>query len=211
MSIPFHVLLRQKLRGLAVLRRHLGAWGALSVGLEVERLMGEGRPFGDSPEDELDPDESWCRAQIAPAIVLYGILQERDADRAMEWTRSVVLESASIWMRHALGDLSIARWRGLDEAGRRALLRARTSQFRNMELADVEVDEAAAFFRVTLCRFPKMCEQAGVPELAPVFCAVDAHFFGGVERSIALDRPETLATGGGSCPFSLRWVDDPGA
>ena len=74
-----------------------------------------------------------------------------------------------------------------------------------------EVEEAAAFFRVTFCRFPRMCAEAGVPELAPVFCAVDAHFFGGVERSIALDRPETLAAGGGSCPFSLRWVGDPRA
>lgn len=211
MKIPHHVLLRQKVRGLLVLRRKLGLWRALSVGLELERRVGDGEPFARDLGEPSDAGEAWCREQIAPAIVLYGLLRERAGDRALEWTREVVLESAEVWMRHALGDLSIERWRSLDDAARMEFLASLTAQFRNMELADAAVAEDSAFFRVTACQFPRLCAEVGVPELAPVFCAVDAHFFGGVEKSIALDRPETLATGGEGCPFSLRWVGEPSA
>jgi len=209
MEIPWHVIASQKWRGLAVLRRHLGWTRALRLGLELEKRLQRGMPFGEESSLSVDPDVRWSRAQIGPAIVLYNVLRESvESERALEWTRAVVLESAEVWMRHALGDLNVDRWRQLDSAGRLQLLSSRTSRFRNMTLADVRVAEDSAFFRVTACRFPALCADAGVPELAPVFCEVDAHFFGGVEKSIRLERPETLATGGGGCPFSLAWVGD---
>ena len=56
--------------------------------------------------------------------------------------------------------------------------------------------------------FVRLCREAKVPELTPVFCAVDASYFGGVEPAVSLERPTTLAQGGPCCDFRLQFVDE---
>jgi Amt family ammonium transporter len=51
--------------------------------------------------------------------------------------------------------------------------------------------------------------EAGVPELAPVFCKGDARFFGTVEPDVELIRPTMIATGGARCDFTLRFAERP--
>ncbi len=51
-----------------------------------------------------------------------------------------------------------------------------------------------------------LCAAAGVPELAPVFCAGDAHFFGTVEPDVLLERPQMIAEGAETCRFRLYWA-----
>ena len=74
-----------------------------------------------------------------------------------------------------------------------------------MKIGAVETGTDRASFTVTSCTFPALCASAGMPEIATLFCEVDAHYFGGVDRDLALERPHTLAGGGPNCPFSFSW------
>ena len=67
-----------------------------------------------------------------------------------------------------------------------------------------EVSGERVRFTVTSCRFPAV-RGGGCPELAPVFCEVDARYFGTVEPDIVLTRPTRIAAGDPECAFTLSW------
>jgi hypothetical protein len=60
-------------------------------------------------------------------------------------------------------------------------------------------------FTISRCRLVELVLQAGKPELAPLFCQGDARFFGSVEPDVELLRPDTIARGGASCPFTIQF------
>ena len=118
-----------------------------------------------------------------------------------------MLAAGAAFLSQTLGPLRRADLEGLDDAGRRAFASSRGQRFFNATLTwdAIEADHVA--FTVTACRFPPLCEAAGVPELAPLFCEVDEAYFGAVEPDVILTRPTTLARGGATCPFTLRWKE----
>ena len=87
-------------------------------------------------------------------------------------------------------------------------MRRRGERFFNATIRWEEVTADEVRFTVLRCRFPGLCEAAGVPELAPVFCEGDAVFFGQVEPDVELQRSQTIAGGAESCPFVLRLRGD---
>ena len=190
---------------LAILRRHLGLWTALRAGLAVEKRVGAGEPFADLPP-ATDEKEAGSRAQLGPALVLYDELSQRvSADRARQITAEVVEIGAHIFLRQSIGRLDRAHLATLDEAGRRAYVEARIARFPNADVRVEVVEPERVRFTVTSCRFVRLCREVGMSDLAPIFCAGDASYFGGIEPDVELIRPETLALGGAACPFELRY------
>lgn len=199
---------RAELAAVPVLLREVGLVESVKLGWKLEAAKRRGEPFADLPKPDSE-DERLSREQIGPAIVLYRLLREgRSQQEALRIARAVVIESALVFLRQSIGTLRRTEIEALDDEGRRQFVRQRGAKFFN---ATVEWDEISANrvdFTVTHCRFPPLCEAVGVPELAPVFCAGDGKFFGTVEPNTELVRPTTIAQGGATCPFSIRWKDD---
>lgn len=195
---------------LRVLVRRLGLWRALRVGLAVDRRVRRGEPFAHLPPPH-DARERAARAQAGPAFVLYRVLRERGADDAL--ARATVGDAVSAgavaFLRRSIGPIRQDRLAAMSDAERARWVERRASRFPNAEPIFEVVGATEVRFRVPACRFVALAREAGHPELAPIFCAGDAHFFGTTQRDVVLERPHTLAEGGPDCPFRLRFVDAP--
>ena len=203
-KIPRRILIAQEIRALRSLSRAVGGWEALRIGVEIRKASGRGQPWAGRP-DAVSEAEVWSRQQVAGAILLYQTLLTRAYPNALALTREIVVSAAIPWMKWAIGTLSREHYEGLDDAEREAWFRARSLAFGNMTVGAVEAGRRGMTFQVTACHFPSLCDLADVPELAPVFCAVDAFYFGGVQRDVDLDRAETIAGGDSRCTFRFRW------
>lgn len=179
---------------LAVLVRELGLLRALAVGFEVGARMAAGEPFSrlDPP---ATPKERASRQQIAPAIVLYRVLRRVRGRDALRITREVVLAAGAAFMARTVGLL--ARTTSLDEV---SLVRT-TSRFPNAKFSGFEVSADRVAFTAHECLFPTLTRETGAPELAPLFCEVDARAF--QDLNVRLDRPRTMAEGANDCHFQL--------
>lgn len=192
-----------------VLWRRLGFFRALSVGLAIDRQRAGGRPFGHLPPP-VDDKERQSRDQIGPAIVLFALLVERYGDtKALSVTAEVVEAAALAFLGETVGPLRRAQLAAMDAEARDRFVRERMSRFPNAEVRFEHIGADEVRFTVTACRFVNLCHAAGCPELAPLFCAGDARFFGEVEPDVVLIRETTLAVGGDRCPFVLRYADEP--
>ena len=147
------------------------------------------------------------RAQIGPAILLYReLLRIREPDAARALTEEVVVAGAVAFLREQIGSLRRADLEGMDPEAQKEFARSRGERFFNATVTWDTVGSDEVRFTVTACRFPPLCAAAGVPELAPVFCAGDAHFFGTVEPDVLLERPQMIAEGAETCRFRLYWA-----
>lgn len=191
-----------------VLRRRFGLLRALAIGFALERRVVRGEPFAHLPPPTDDKARA-SRAQIGPAIVLFGLLVERYGDpTALEVTAAVVEAAAVAFLQETIGPLRRADLARLAPAERDAFVRERMARFPNADVRFEHIGADEVRFTVTACRFVRLCHAAGCPELAPLFCAGDATFFGGVEPDVVLLRETTLAVGGDRCPFVLRYADE---
>ena len=186
--------------------RRLGLWGAVWVGLAVRRRVKRGEPFAGWTDAE-DAKEAGSRAQLGPAVALYRELQARGRTDAREVVAEAVHDGALAFLGATVGPIRRADLEAMDDAGRRTWLEAVGDRFPNATVRWEQTGPDAVRFRVTSCRFVALCRALDVPELAPVFCAGDATFFGSVEPNVTLTRPTTLAEGGDHCLFTLEWRD----
>ncbi len=191
-----------------VLMRRLGVWRALRVGLGVRRGVARGEPFGALPPPQT-PKDADSRAQLGPAIVLYRLLVQAGHPDPRGVVGEVVHDGALAFLGHTLGPLRRADLAAMDADTRHAWLTAMGDRFPNATVTWARTGPEQVHFRVTACRFVSLCHALGEPDLAPLFCAGDATFFGTVEPDVQLTRPHTLAEGGPDCPFTLRWKDGP--
>ena len=188
--------LRMQLAALKALAGELGWSRAVRLGIAGERAPD---PFADLPEPETDKDGA-SREQIRPALRLYGVLRaEFGDDEALRLTEAAIVPATLTWLDVVLGPLDVSRYRGADEDARRRWADELMAPFPNADAETVEAADTRFVQHVTRCRFVELCSAAGVPELAPVFCAGDLVYF---ERGpIDLDRPSTLAGGAPHCEF----------
>jgi len=207
MRIPYRVVLAQSWIGVRTLAHHLGWLRAIRLGLTMDRAVRRGEPF-DALSPPANENEAMSRSQIAPAIVLYKYLKAEAGVDAMAIIRDVVLKGTVPWMRFAIGVIDRRGYLEASPKGRREMLEERTTRFFNMEIDGMEAEKEFASFQVKSCSFPGLCAEAGVPEMAPIFCEVDAYFFGGVQRDLILERSTTLAEGGDGCPFHFHWAPE---
>ncbi len=189
------------------LRRRLGWWRAIRLGLALRKRVEGGEPFQDLPPAEGQKDIE-SREQIAPAVVLYRLLcEELERPEAMRLVGEVVEAGAHVFLRETIGSISRELFEGLDADARRALLDERIGRFPNTIYQIQDAGSSSVRFTVSACRFVRLCSLVGVPELTPVFCAVDASYFSEVEPSVELIRPSTIAGGDDCCDFTLQFVD----
>ena len=196
-----------QLASLPVLIEELGILGTLVVGARVQAAVSRGEPFSDLPPAD-DERERSSRHQIAPAILLYRqLLLRMDPAEARRIVERAVVEGAVAFLSKSIGPLERAELEQLDDIERREFVEARGEKFFNATVRWDTVEPSRVHFTVTYCRFPSLCAEVGHPELAPVFCAGDAKFFGTVEPDVVLDRPQTIAGGDSQCIFRLSWTD----
>ncbi len=188
-----------------VLCRRLGCLRGIGVGLRVTWAEARGEPWRRLPSSRSEAEEL-SRRQIGGAILLYRVLLGPLEGEAYALTREVVLRSSTPWMRYAVGRFDLTSYRNMSAENRKVFLWAKTRAFFNMTISRVHAEEEEAGFVVEACHLPGLCRLAGVPELAPLFCEVDAHYFGGVERDLELDRPRTIASGDPCCDFTFRFT-----
>jgi len=207
MRFPWYKLSADERVAAPILIRRLGVLRSLRVGRRIRRAERAGEPFAhlDPPATEQD---RLSREQIGPAILLYRTLLEFvDRDEALSVCEEVVVEAAVIFLRESIGRLDRATIETLDEDAKQAFVKDRGEKFFNATVRWDQIDDEGVRFTVTACRFPPLCAECGVPELAPVFCKGDAKFFGTVEPDVTLTRTQTIAEGADVCPFALQWAE----
>jgi hypothetical protein len=183
--------------------REIG-WGSMLI--VVPRLIRRfvmDRPFSELPAATTER-ERLSRKQALPAILLYRVLKARyGQQRSLIIMRRVVKAGAIQFLSQTLGDLDPAAFQALDSNGQHTAVNGWLERFftATVELDTVSNDQVS--WHVTHCALVRLSVAAGHGELAPTFCAGDAHFFATRTPPLDLQRPTTIADGGNCCPFQL--------
>ena len=196
------------LRTLGTLLRELGPVTLLRVGAHVRRAEKAGEPFSRLPAP-ASKNEVLSRAQIGPAILLYRALRQYRPDDAFRITQQVVVAEGIRFLAGELGRLPLDELESMTDEERHAFVQAKGERFFNATLHWDRVAPDGVAFTITACTFPGLCEAAGVPEVAPMFCQVDEAYFGSVEPGLVLVRDGSLASGQPRCHFILRAAGHP--
>ena len=188
---------------LKVLYQRLGLWGALHIIVRVIRGKMTGAPFAGWPKAQQRRERE-SRQQLGPAILVYRALLKRySPSHSLLVTSDVVTASGRAFLNQVLSELDIDHLISLPNDQRSAYLTPILSPIPNA-LFELSFDtENKVRFTVKSCRFVGLCAELGHPELAPLFCAVDDHFFRHDLPQVNLERATTIAHGGEQCPFIL--------
>ncbi len=193
--------LRLKVVGFFELVRRLGPVDALRFGLRSETMTDPFETLG-PPENEND---RLSRDQIRSAVKLYSLLREAFGQtKALDVMEKVIVRATLVHLQKTIGPLDIPNYLASNQTERQKTIESLTSRFFNATSVLDSVEETGFVYRVTACRFVPLCQKAGVPELAPLFCKGDLAFF--ASGPVELKRPGTLAEGAPNCrfEFSLR-------
>lgn len=179
---------------LSLLRRHLGvARAALLLGrLLAHKARGEPFAHLGKPTDQRD---RLSRRQCADVILLDRLLTPAlGPEQTRAILRQIVVEGGVRFLDQMVPDLSPEQLR--DQASSLA------GRFFNAE-GTVRAGDDGVSFDVSRCRFVELTRAADASHLAPLFCEVDASFFG-QHRPIKLERTRTLASDGKPCDFRFK-------
>ena len=184
-----------------------GLWETLKVGVMIAYRETLGHPFRTlSPTKDRRQRES--RKQLGPAVLLYQHLSKsRSRPLALEITARVIEASGHAFLSSVMGTLDPRALLEMEEIERSDYLRPKLERIPNA-IFSLSFTDKEVRFTVTDCAFVSLCHQLKVPELAPLFCAVDDHFFGGVVSDIKLSRATTIASGGETCPFIFSFKQE---
>ncbi len=191
---------------LGILVRELGLWSTIKTIIGVASAQRRGEPFSElAPPDS--ENEILSRKQIGPAILLYRAIRELLPEQAMHITEKVVTADGVKFMQQSLGKLKLKELPHMPQQERQRYVSELGDRFFNAQIRWDHIGEERVQFTVTHCRFPSLCREAGVPELAILFCKVDEAYFGHVEEQLKLTRPHSIASGADECPFTLTRHD----
>ncbi len=161
------------------------------------------RPFAQLPPP-ADRRERQSRRQAGPAVLLYRALCEHlPRERALVVVGRVVRAGALGFLTRTLRGLDAGAFARLSPEQRVARVRRWLDGFFTTTAAIDAVGADSVSFTVTACALARLAVTAGHPELAPVFCRADAAFFASRRPAVALERPQTIAEGATTCPFTL--------
>ncbi len=164
------------------------------------------RPFA-ALEPAADARERASRAQVAPVVAFYrALLRQVAPHEALRLTAAAVDAGALGHLARTLPELARGRGPSAFHSGGAATMHAEgermLARFFTATARVVSAGPDHLAFTVTACALHRLVTALGHPELAPLFCAADGRFFGAL--GLTLERPTTLASGGASCPFTVR-------
>ena len=135
------------------LRRRLGWWSAIRLGVAPRTRVDRGEPFDGVPLSD-DPKDAASRAEIAPAGALYRLLQEpMDQSDAVSLVADIVEAGAHVFLKEAIGPLSRELFDGLDAEQRYELLDQKVGSFPNTIYQIEEAGTERVRFTVSACHF----------------------------------------------------------
>lgn len=202
-ALTLGLQLQTSLLGVKSLIRHVGLARALRIGAELSFQQATGAPFKSLPPPE-SKREKLSRSQIAPAILLYRSLRKfYSQNESLSICREIIVEGTLLFLSKAIGPIKQDAIKEMNENERAGWITHIANQFFNASIQWHDISEDLISFTVTRCRFPELCAEVGVPELAPLFCEGDQHFFNQPEHFVQLQRPHTIAEGARNCPFTL--------
>ena len=202
--------LREDWAALKVLLSALGLLGTCRVVWRVEKAKRVGAPF-QQLGIAVDEKESASRRQIQHAILLYQALRELyDEARALSISAKVIEASAHEFLTGIIGRIDEHELIQLTEPDRASYVLERLARIPNTEATLDYARADGVQFTVSRCHFVELCHRLRLPELAPLFCAVDESYFGQVQENVRLTRPTTLAKGGPNCRFQLEFSSTEG-
>ena len=173
----------------------LGPVEAVVALTRISAAIARGEPWCDLPPPVDDRDKK-SRTHVGSVVVLYREMLTRmpQAD-ALELARAVVLAGGTAFLDGVFPSISASE-----------LADAATSLVENFVNADGTIErhgKTEIDFHVSRCRFVELMNAVKTPELAPLFCEVDAAFFAS-KPAITLHRPLTIASGHARCEFRFR-------
>jgi len=175
----------------------------LRIGAHLSFEQARGAPFKSLPSPQ-SKREKLSRTQIAPAILLYKALRKYYSQEvSLKICREIIVEGTLLFLSKAIGPIEQETIKRMNENERAGWVTNIANQFFNASIQWHDISEDSISFTVTSCRFPELCSEVGVPELAPLFCEGDQHFFNQPEHFVQLQRPHTIAEGARNCPFTL--------
>lgn len=192
-------------RAIAILRRRLGTLRATRAVATLVRRQLTTDPFSNLPPVEPDQVGEWLtRRQLGPVLLLSDILQQ-DLGLSAQETRSIlgelVDEVGALLLSRRFPPLDPRAWAAAPHEEREGVARAVFARLGNISAAEVQTTDGSLALDVRRCRFVELCAEVGKPELASLFCAADARFFGRSDSPVTLERSGTLATGASCCDF----------
>ena len=176
------------------------------IKLSWSKLKGE--PFQDLPLAQ-NRKERLSREQLGPVIIIYRILlMYLNPQEALKITTKVVETSGRAFLKVVLKDLDLNELTQLSEKEQKNYLTNLLDAVPNSIFTIHIVDQSTVHFTVTDCLFVQLCHQLELPQLAPLFCAVDKAFFQKDVTNISFERETTIAEGGHTCPFVFKVESD---
>lgn len=198
---------RGAIEAVRILRREIGLRALIPMLARLETRHLRGEPFRELGEPSCEK-ERLSRRQVGQVIILYQLLKEKYGhERAYEIARKLVKNVAIEFLQHALPTLRRSEYEHLDQQARDAKAAEITRPIVNAESEIAVVDLERVDFTVNKCWFFELTTRAGVPELAPMFCAGDEGYFENHQPEIRFSRTTTLAEGGACCDFKFHWID----
>jgi hypothetical protein len=193
----------------AVLKRHLGVWGALRAFAAVAVTGVFSDPLKSIPLDEKFSahNETLSRHQFGQTALLDDYLRTITTPaRALTIISEVVSTAGAEFIDHNIPLPARDEWTNATPDERRRFAEKVVARFFNAHVEDLETTGQSISFNVKACRFAELSAH-GRPHLAPLFCEADSRFCDRQDTP-ELERNQTLAAGGNCCAFRFHWPDE---
>jgi hypothetical protein len=193
--------LRDLPNALAPLVAARGRLGTLSLLGRLARDKVLAPPFGHLPPPADAREREARRIAEVPVLLYRHLAHTMTQAEALDLTWLIIERGAWRSLAALLDGLDLEAYSRLDLRARIVFIQELLARFPNLT-ADIDFAEPDRVgFTVTACAFARLTREAGHPELAPLFCRIDALYF--KSRGFAFERQTTLASGGPGCPFRL--------
>lgn len=194
---------------LQYLKQELGWLSTLKLVSQLKYKLWTDNPFKRiNHQKPPSPEEKLTQRQMAPAVVLYLLLEQKfSRARALRIVSELSQRVGIAFLKYNVPEIQASQYRHLSRKQKLAKLKQITKRFFNAK-AELKLDSQDNFhFTVNVCYFARYAKELGLPELAPLFCASDKIYFDTYQPDVRLIRTVTLANDDQPCDFYFKWRD----
>jgi len=185
----------------------LGVVNGLKAGLKTKSRLKNNDVFKSLGEPKSVKEEL-SRLQMMPAIILYEeLLKVTSKVKALEILEHIISQGAVFFLSYLIPKITKLQYNSYESAERKEIISSLAEKFPNSTIGSSYSEDETFGFKVSKCLFASYSKQLNYPELAPLFCKGDMHFFNTPNSAFELTRPQTLAEGGECCQFDFKFKD----